>query len=449
MMGRRKFVVISILMACRLLRIAWRRKAQNFLACCHKNKCCLRFFRIGISQKWKSQMPTNLTRRQALVLPAGIALGSLAGRPLMAADPVKLGLVAALSGQSAKSGEGITRGLTIAIDEINAGGGVLGGRMLELVRRDDESNPAKGQTAARELIDKEGVAILFGGIDSPVSQAIVPLVNAAHVPFMGVWAAATNITRNGANPNYVFRVSAVDVLVDRALIKHAMASFGAKTPGLILVNNGWGESNFAGLTAGGGGGGRKASGSEKFEDKDVDMTPQLQRLREAGADAVILVGNAAPGAQVVKSLQRSAWPVPVVSHWGISGGRFPELAGSWAGKVHFIQTYSFFGTQNDVGKRVLAALMAKYPDIKGPGDVTPPVGVANAYDAMQLTALAIAKAGSSDGAKMREGFLNIDSYQGLIKTYKKPFTDENHDALNENDYVMVRYNGDQIEPITG
>jgi branched-chain amino acid transport system substrate-binding protein len=367
----------------------------------------------------------------------------------MAADPVKVGLVAALSGQSAKSGEGITRGLTIAINEINAGGGVLGGRMLELVRRDDESNPAKGQTAARELIDKEGVVILFGGIDSPVSQAIVPLVNAAHVPFMGVWAAATNITRNGANPNYVFRVSAVDVLVDRALIKHAMASFGAKTPGLMLVNNGWGESNLGGLTAAAEAAGIKLAGAEKFEDKDVDMTPQLQRLREAGADAVILVGNAAPGAQVVKSLQRSAWPVPVVSHWGISGGRFPELAGSWAGKVHFIQTYSFFGPQNDVGKRVLAALMAKYPDIKGPGDVTPPVGVANAYDAMQLTALALAKAGSSDGDKLREGFLNIDSYQGLIKNYTKPFTDANHDALNENDYVMVRYNGDQIEPITG
>ena len=149
-------------------------------------------------------MPTNLTRRQALAIPAGLALGSLVGRPAVAAEPVKIGLVAALSGPSAKSGEGITRGLTIAIDEINARGGVLGGRMLELVRRDDELNPAKGQTAARELIDKEGVAILFGGIDSPVSLAIVPLVNTAQVPFMGVWAAATNITRNGANPNYVF-----------------------------------------------------------------------------------------------------------------------------------------------------------------------------------------------------------------------------------------------------
>jgi branched-chain amino acid transport system substrate-binding protein len=157
-------------------------------------------------------MPTRLTRRQALVLPAGIAVGSLIGRSALAAEPVKIGLVAALSGPSAKSGEGITRGLTIAIDEINAKGGVLGGRMLELVRRDDESNPAKGQTAARELIDKEGAVILFGGIDSPVSQAIVPLINSAKVPFMGVWAAATNITRNGANPNYAFRVSAVDVL---------------------------------------------------------------------------------------------------------------------------------------------------------------------------------------------------------------------------------------------
>jgi branched-chain amino acid transport system substrate-binding protein len=394
-------------------------------------------------------MATNLTRRQALLVPAGIALGSLGARRAAAAETVKAGLVAALSGQSAKSGEGITRGLSIAIDEINARGGVLGGRMIELIRRDDESNPSKGQIAARELIDKEGCSILFGGIDSPVSLAIVSVVTAAKVPFMGVWAAATNITRNGTDPNYVFRVSAVDVLVDRALIKHAMTVFGSKTPGLMLVNNGWGESNLKGLTAASEAAGIKLAGSEKFDDKDADMTPQLQRLREAGADTIILVGNAAPGAQVIKSLQRSAWTVPVVSHWGISGGRFPELAGSWAGKVHFIQTYSFFGPQNDVGKRVLSALMAKYPDIKGPGDVTPPVGVANAYDAMQLTALALDKAGSADGPKLREGFLGIENYQGLIKNYTKPFTDANHDGLNENDYIMVRYNGDRIEPITG
>jgi branched-chain amino acid transport system substrate-binding protein len=395
-------------------------------------------------------MTANLSRRTILSFPlAGLAGSSLGAHFAAAAEPVKIGLVAALSGASAKSGEGITRGLTVAIDEINSHGGVLGGRMVELVRRDDESNPSKGQTAARELIDKEGCAVLFGGIDSPVSLAIVPLANSAKVPFMGVWAAATNITRNNANPNYIFRVSAVDVLVDKALIKYAITRFGAKSPGLILVNNAWGESNFSGLTAAAEAAGIKLAGSEKFDDKDVDMSPQLQRLRAAGADSLILVGNAAPGAQVIKSLQRSAWSVPVVSHWGISGGRFPELAGSWAGKVHFVQTYSFFGQQSEVGKKVLAALMAKYSDIKGPGDVAPPVGVANAYDAMQLTAMAINKAGSTEGSAVREAFLGIDSYQGLIKNYTKPFTDINHDALNENDYVMVRYNGEQIEPVTG
>lgn len=391
-------------------------------------------------------MSITFTRRHAVAGPIALAAGSLIGRA-NAAEPIRIGLVAALSGQSAKSGEGITRGLTIAIDEINANGGALGGRMFELLRRDDESNPSKGQTAARELIDRDQAAVIFGGIDSPVSLAIVPVTTAAKVPFMGVWAAASKITRNGTEPNYAFRVSAVDALVDLALIKFATTRLAAKAPGLMLVNNGWGDSNLAGLTAAAKDAGITLAGVEKFEDKDVDMVPQLQRLRAAGADVVILVGNAAPGAQVVKGLQRSAWAVPVISHWGISGGRFPELAGSWAGKVKFIQTYSFFGHQNPVGEKVLKALMTKYPDIKGPGDVTPPVGVANAYDAMHLTALAISKAGSTDGPKIRQGYLDIDRYEGLIKTYEKPFTDANHDALGANDYVWVQYEGDKIKPV--
>jgi branched-chain amino acid transport system substrate-binding protein len=76
-------------------------------------------------------------------LVASALLGTLVASA-WAAEPIKVGLVAASSGQSAKSGEGITRGLTIAIDEINARGGLLGGRQLTLIRRDDESNPSKG-----------------------------------------------------------------------------------------------------------------------------------------------------------------------------------------------------------------------------------------------------------------------------------------------------------------
>src|SRR5258706_9866 len=256
-----------------------------------------------------------------------LALALCAALPVFAQEPIKIGLVTALSGQSARAGEAITRGLQVAIDEINAKGGVLN-KKLELVRRDDEATPAKGVIAARELVFKENVAVLFGGVDTP------------------------------------------------------------------------------------------------------------------GA-----VGNVGAWGQVVKSLDRMGWKPPVVSHWGPAGGRFTELAGPSAKDVHFVQTYSFFGRQTPVGDKVLKALMAKYPDIKGPGDVTPAVGVANAYDAMMLTAMAIEKAGSTDGPAIREGYYKIERYEGPIKTYSKPVTPDNHDAVNENDYVWTQFIDNQILPV--
>lgn len=386
-------------------------------------------------------------RRRALLSVAAAAC-ALCALPAHAADSIKIGLITALSGQSARAGEALTRGMTIAIDEINAKGGLLGGRKLELVRRDDEGNPAKGVLAARELIYKEKVAVLFGGLDTPVSMAIVPIANQEKVPFMGPWAAGTPITRNGANPNYVFRVSAVDEVVDRAMLQHAQAAFRASKPGLILVNNPWGESNEKGIVAALAAKGLKPAGVEKFEANDVDVVPQLGRLKAAGADVLLMVGNVGPSAQVVKSLDRMGWKVPVVSHWGPAGSRFTELAGPGASNVHFVQTYSFFGQPSPVSTRVINALKAKYSDVKGPDDITPAVGVANAYDAMHLAALAIAQAGSTKGDAIREGFYKIDRYEGLIKTYVKPFTPQMHDALNEHDYVWAQFVDNRIVPVS-
>src|SRR5688572_22825159 len=381
-----------------------------------------------------------------MIRSARLVIAVFAALPALAQETIKIGLVTALSGQSARAGEAITRGLQVAVDELNAKGGVLG-RKFELVRRDDEATPAKGVIAARELLFREKVAVLFGGLDSPVSIAIVPIVNEAKVPFMGPWAAGTPITKNGAKDNYVFRVSAVDEIVDKAMLQYAQRTFNAKNCGMILVNNPWGESNERGLTAALKEKGLKAAGIEKFEGNDVDVVPQLTRLKAAGADCLFLVGNVGPSAQVVKSLDRMGWKPPIVSHWGPAGGRFTELAGPSAKDVHFIQTYSFFGKQSPVGQKVLKALMAKYPDIKGPGDVTPAVGVANAYDAMMLTALAIQNAGSTAGPAVREGYYKIAQYQGLIKNYAKPFTPENHDAVNENDYVWTQFIDNQILPV--
>jgi len=266
-------------------------------------------------------------------------------------------------------------------------------------------------------------------------------------PYMGTWAAGTNITRNGQSPNYVFRVSANDDDADKFLTRYATEVLQKGKPGLLLENTSWGQSNEAGLAKWLGQKGIKAVGIEKFNWGDPDMSPQLLRLKNAGADHVVLVANAPEGAQVVKSRAKIGWEIPMVSHWGISGGRFAELTGDLSEGVAFLQTYSFFGKQNERGEAVLKALKDRY-GVKGPEDVVAPVGTANAYDGLHLVALAIEQAGSPDGSKVRDALENLKAeYKGLIKTYRRPFTAEQHDALTDADYIMVVWRAGKIVPL--
>ncbi len=389
-----------------------------------------------------------MRERRALAVAVALVVAVLAVTALaqgQARPPVNVALVAAMSGGSALSGEAIKRGLTVAIDEINARGGVLGGRKIELVIRDEEGNPSKGVTAARDVIEREKAVAVFGGLHSPVGLAMLPVFHELKVPYVGTWAAATAITRNDRKPNYMFRVSANDDIVDHFLAKHVVEKLKKGKPGVILENTPWGASNQEGLAKWIAKLGAQPVGFEKFNWGDPDMSPQLLRLKNGGADAIVMVANAPEGAQVVKSKAKIGWDAPIVSHWGISGGRFAELTGNLSESVVFVQTYSFFGKQSEVGDRVITALKGKY-NIKGPEDILAPVGTANAYDAMQLVALAIDKAGAADGAKIRDALENIGEYRGLIKTYKHPFTADEHDALTENDYILVTWRGGKIVP---
>ena len=389
-------------------------------------------------------------RRVSVVIASLLSVALATAGPALAQskEPVKIGLSAAVSGGSAASGEAIKRGLQIAIDEINAKGGVLGGRKLELVVRDDEGNPQKGVTIARELVEREKVVAVFGGLHTTVALAQVPVWHELKTPYMGAWAAGTNITRNGQSPNYVFRVSANDDYVDRFLSRYAVETMKKSKPGLLLENTPWGQSNETGLTKWFGEKGVKAVGVERFNWGDPDMSPQLLRLKSAGADHIVLVANAPEGAQVLRSKAKLGWDTAMISHWGISGGRFAELTGDLSEGVTFLQTYTFFGKQNERGQYVLKMLREKH-GIKEPGDVIAPVGTANAYDGLHLLALAIEQAGATDGSKVRDALESLKSeYKGLIKSYRRPFSPEQHDALTDEDYVMVVWKGGKIVPMT-
>ena len=354
-----------------------------------------------------------------------------------------------MSGQSAKSGEAIVRGLTIAIDEINAKGGLLG-KKVELLVRDDESNPAKGVIAARELVQREKVAALFGGLDTPVSIAIVPFANQAKVPFMGVWAAGTPITRNGAAENYVFRVSAVDELVDKALVDYAIKKYAAKKPGMILINNPWGESNEKGLKA-------ALEASQAALCRHREIRDQRRRCRAAAHPPQAgRRRRAVPGRQrrAVRAGGEVARPHGLgrADRLALGAGRRPLLRARGPerrqGALHpDLQLLRQAVAQGR--RRCWPRCKKKYPEIKSLADVTPAVGIANAYDAMHLTALAIAKAGSTEGPKIREAFYAIDKYDGLIKTYAKPFTPgRTTTRCRSDDYIFTYFKEGEILPLT-
>ena len=189
----------------------------------------------------------------------------------------------------------------------------------------------------------------------------------------------------------------------------------SRTP-VDLINNPWGESNEKGLKAALAAKNIPYAGIEKFETNDVDVVPQLARLKEAGADVLYWSPTWRP-LEVVKPLDRMGWAVPIVSHWGLAGGRFSELAGASAAKVHFIQTYSFSGKLSPKGEAVLAALQKKYPEIKTLADVTPrlasPILRRHAPD----------RAGDRQGRRTRgakgaRSFYAIGRPDGLIKIYQ-------------------------------
>ena len=158
----------------------------------------------------------------------GAALAALLAPalPAFAADPIKIGLVTALSGQSARAGEAITRGLTIAIDEINAKGGVLGGRKLELVRARRRSESRQGRDRrARAASSRRRSRCSSAASTRRCRWRSCRSSTRRRCRSWARGPPARRSRKNGANPNYVFRVSAVDEIVDKAMLQYAQKTF--------------------------------------------------------------------------------------------------------------------------------------------------------------------------------------------------------------------------------
>ena len=413
--------------------------------------------RLTISARlavWLTLVVLALAPERALAEPAKrVANASPSAWALEAqAGPIYIGLDAALSGGAGQSGEAIRRGLLIAMDEINGAGGI-GGRQLELVERDNRGIPDRGIDNINELADLTGLVAVFGGIHTPVALAELEAIHSNKVLYLGPWAAGTPVVDNGYDPNFVFRVSVRDEHAGGFLIQAALDR-GFKRPGLLLWRTGWGRSNEAAMTAAIAEKGADLAGVEWFNSSQRDMSGAIEKLILAGADVVMLVANPLDGLTAVRDMaaRQEEHRLPIISHWGITGGDFFAQGRAAIEQVDltFLQTYSFYEpTFPERSKVFYEAYCARFGPCDSPAEIISPVGSAHAYDLLHLLHRAIEAAGTIDRDAVRAAMERLPRHEGLVRVYDPPFTPARHDALTAEDFRLCKFSAEgAIVPLT-
>jgi branched-chain amino acid transport system substrate-binding protein len=373
----------------------------------------------------------------AMIIHCGSAVAATASEA-----PVLIGLDAEFSWPDSTSAQSIEKGILLAIDEINAKGGVLGGRPLKLVSKDNGSVPARSIENLESFATMQDMVAVYCGRFSPTVVESIETLHRLKLNLLDPWSAADIITDHSFRPSYTFRLSLRDDRAMPALIRHAQQR-GLQNFGLLALNTTWGrsilkatESYLAKVGRG------RLVGVQWVNWQDESFVDKYLELKRLGAKAILLATNPRETFILLQEVSRlpKTEHLPMLSHWGVSGGPMPPASGTALRDLDFVmvQTYSFIGDQRPKTQQVLASAKRLF-GIDGARAVPSPVGFAHAYDLTHILALAIDRAATTDRAAVRAALEEVGGYDGLIKRYEHPFTRERHDALTESDIVITRY----------
>ena len=348
-----------------------------------------------------------------------------------AADTIKIGVTGPYTGGSSAMGVSMRDGVKLAVSEINAAGGVLG-KKLEIVERDDEAKNDVGVQIAQELVNKEQVVADVGFINTGVALASQRFYQEAEIPVINNVATGTLISRQFAPPaaehNYVFRTAAPDNIQSPMIAEEAIKRQGFKKPAILADSTNYGQLGRADLEKALDGLGVKPVAEEKFNIGDTDMTAQLLRAKEAGADCILTYAIGPELAQIANGMAKLGWKVPMIGSWTLSMSVFIDTAGPNGNGALMPET--FIQVPNTPKRKAfIEAYQAAYHVDRIPS----PVSAAQGYDSIYLLAAAINQAKSTDGPKIREALENLNTkVEGVVTTYDHPFTPTDHEAISAN-----------------
>ena len=336
-------------------------------------------------------------------LPARFLLAlAAATAALTAQETIKIGEYASLTGKEASFGQQSHKGLTLAIEEINAAGGALG-RKLELFTEDNQTKPGESATAAKKLISRNKVVALIGEVASGRSLEAAPIAQAAKIPMIAPAATNPKVTQTG---NYIFRVCFIDPFQGTVMAKFAQNDLKAKRVAILSsVSNAYsvGLAKFFKETFVANGG--LVVSEKNFSEGDKDFRAQLTAVKAANVDAIFVPSYYTEAALIARQARDLGLTVPLFGGDGWVADQLLEIGGDALNGCYYSTHFS------------------------------PDAFAALGYDAAFVLVDAIKRAGTTDGPKLRDALAATKNFAGVTGVTN---IDANRDASKPAAIIAIK-----------
>jgi len=373
-----------------------------------------------------------------------VAAAAMFATGAYAAD-IKVGVIGPFTGGSSSMGVSMRDGVRLATKEINAAGGINGNKIV-LVERDDEAKNERGVQITQEFINNEKVVATLGYINTGVALASQRFYQDAKIPVINNVATGTLITKQFPNApeNYIFRNGAPDSIQAPMIAKEAVEKRGLKKVAILADSTNYGQLGREDL--------EKALktynvtpvATEKFNLGDVDMTSQLLKAKNAGADVILTYAIGPELAQIANGMAKLGWKKPIIGSWTLSMASFIDTAGKNGNGATMPETFIQQPATTPKRKAFVENYLKEFKPKNG--IMASPVSAAQGYDSVYLLAAAIKQSNSTEGPKILAALQDLKTpVDGVVMTYNKPFSATDHEAIKAKDVVMGVVENGRVE----
>ena len=321
--------------------------------------------------------------------------------PVAEAEPIKIGFFSPTTGFAAADGTSALNSANLAVEMINAAGGVLG-RQLELVTYDDAAAPDQASGIARKLIEQDLVVAGISGSYSGATRAAAPIFQEAGLPMIAAYAITPSITETG---DKIFRVGTLGTIQGKVGAELVGTVLGAKKVAILTVDNDFGVALTEGFKIRAAELGLEIVLEEKFPLGETEFRPIIGKIKDAAPDAIYATGYYNEAANLVNQAVEEGLTTQIVGQEGYDSPKFVELAGP-ASEGVIITTDLNRDSERPMTRLFLEQYKAKY------GIDADMVG-ASAFDAVQVLAYAIKTAGSTDPDAITQAIYGLKDFEDV------------------------------------